>query len=147
MSHFLTNMFKLLLVFVLSPFWLFSDKDIENKYNISNSETKKYNKTSKELLNSFKKNRYLGLNSAYNFPVGFNIKNQNPFAKLVVSELTGKDIYEISLGKISKGYHFHKWNRVTNFGEEVKGGIYFLSIYEDGVLVSKQNIVIFNILG
>ena len=148
MTHFLTNMLKLLLIFVLSPFWLFSEKDIENNYNISNIGNKEYNKSKEELLNSFIKNKYLSLSGNYKIPIGFSITDNNdPFTKLVISELTGKDIYEISLGKMKKGYHSHKWNRVTNFGEEVKGGIYFLSIYEDGVLVSKKNIVIFNILG
>ena len=149
MNHFLTNMLKLLLIFVLSPFWLFSEKDIENNYNVSknddNSNITKH--ISIKQMNSFKKNQYLSLNNDYLIPIGYKIKNKNPFTKLVISELTGKDIYEISMGKLSKGNHYFKWNRVTNFGEEVEAGIYFLSIYENGLLISKKNIVIFNILG
>lgn len=146
MNKFLTRILKLLIIVVFLPFWLFSEKDIENNYNKSNIENTDYSTSYIKKIEIFKKNQYLSLNNAYDIAIGFSIKNNSPFAKLVISELTGKDIFETTVGKIERGSHYYKWNRITNYGNEVDAGIYFLSIYEDGILISKKNIIIYSIL-
>jgi len=148
MNNFKIKILKLLLIAVLSPFWLFSERGIKNSFNLSNkySDDNMNSKSTQKNLKSFEMNKYLTTSSYYNFAIGYNIIKDSSFSKLVISELTGKDIYEITLGKVNKGYYYYNWNRITNEGEEVEGGIYFLSIYEDMELISKKNLVIFNIL-